>query len=226
MHQVTPAHRAFQIAAIAVILGTIGWLVWMFSSGSTPTGYSAVTYYVPQNAPADDVAVVSTQATTRGPSRDVSEHWVEAYAHKTAIPTPAVRAYGRAVLAEPDDCHLGWTTLAAIGLIESGHGEGQGARLSAAGISSPTITSSAGAFGPMQFIASTWDQWKSDGDGDGLANIDDINDAAVSAMRYLCSYGDLAQPATWARAIYAYNHSDAYVKSIYNAADNYAAMLH
>ncbi len=225
MQQISTRHRVLQAGAVLVIAATIAAVIWVFTAGSPqPVGYSAMAYYVPQNAPADD-SVAGTIAKRASSTVDVSRRWVSKVAGRTDVPVPAVRAYARAVLAEPKDCHLGWTTLAAIGLIESGHGEGQGARLSAAGISSPTITSSAGAFGPMQFIASTWAQWKSDGDGDGLANIDDINDAAVSAMRYLCSYGDLRQPATWARAIYAYNHSDAYVQSIYAAANEYASML-
>ena len=44
----------------------------------------------------------------------------------------AVRAYGTATLettrSEPG-CHLGWTTLAGIGAVESGHGTHGGAQL-------------------------------------------------------------------------------------------------
>ncbi len=42
-------------------------------------------------------------------------------------------------------------------------------------------------------------------------------------MRYLCSYGDLSDSATWARAVFAYNHEDSYGKAVYDAAVGYAA---
>ncbi len=49
------------------------------------------------------------------------------------------------------------------------------------------------ATGPLQFIPSTWERWGSDGDGDGVADPQDIDDAAYAAARYLCASGaDLA----------------------------------
>ncbi len=80
------------------------------------------------------------------------------------------------------------------------------------------------ALGPLQFIPSTWRQWAADGDGDGRADPQDLDDAALAAAHYLCaSGGDLSTGAGWSAAIYSYNHSAAYVRSVYAAAQAYAA---
>ena len=64
--------------------------------------------------------------------------------------------------------------------------------------------SSAGAKGPMQFIPSTWDIY-------GNGNIWDPRDAIMAAARYLSASG---APGNMNGALFAYNHSDAYVKAI------------
>jgi hypothetical protein len=55
---------------------------------------------------------------------------------------------------------LPWTVLAAVGTVETDNGAN-------------TATSTAGAQGPMQFEPGTWARWGIDGDGDGIANIND-----------------------------------------------------
>ena len=70
------------------------------------------------------------------------------------------------------------------------------------------------AVGPMQFIPQTWESWRVDGDGDGVADPHDLDDAAVGAASYLCAYGSHRSWVNWNRAIHAYNHSNAYVASV------------
>jgi membrane-bound lytic murein transglycosylase B len=139
------------------------------------------------------------------------------------------------------DCRLAWTTLAGIGWVESQHGTLGGLSLDRDGrpssrIDGPVLDGSGNvaavpddtgswqrATGPLQFIASTWERWKSDGDGNGVADPQDIDDAAYAAARYLCaSGGDLATAPGWSAAVFSYNHSDAYVRSVYDAAQAYA----
>jgi membrane-bound lytic murein transglycosylase B len=102
---------------------------------------------------------------------------------------------------------LPWGVLAGIGQVETDHG-----RVKA--------VSSAGAMGPMQFLPSTWAVYGVDGDGDGKADILDQADAIYSAARYLCASGG-GQADTLYDAIYAYNHSDYYVRTVLGLAVQY-----
>ena len=79
------------------------------------------------------------------------------------------------------------------------------------------------AVGPLQFIPSTWETWGADGDGDGVADPNDLDDAAFAAARYLCADGhDLTTGAGWADAVFGYNHAQSYVDAVYAAAPSYA----
>jgi hypothetical protein len=98
-----------------------------------------------------------------------------------------------------------WYVLAAVGKVESNHGETMG-------------PSSAGAMGPMQFLPSTWETAGVDGNGDGVANIMDPKDAIPAAARYLERGG---APEDWYRALFTYNHADWYVLKVLGVAEGY-----
>lgn len=98
-----------------------------------------------------------------------------------------------------------WYVLAAVGKVESNHGENLGSSVS-------------GAMGPMQFLPSTWETAGVDGNGDGVANIMDPRDAIPAAARYLRSGG---APRDWYRALFTYNHADWYVLKVLGVAEGY-----
>jgi hypothetical protein len=100
---------------------------------------------------------------------------------------------------------LDWAFLAAIGLIETGHGRNLG-------------PSSAGALGPMQFMPATWASYGLDGDGDGSKDVMNPADAIPGAAHLLKANG---APADWTRAIFAYNHADWYVQDVLAQAERY-----
>ena len=87
---------------------------------------------------------------------------------------------------------VSWTYLAAINLVETRMGRIRG-------------TSTAGARGPMQFIAPTWARYGAGGD------INDPRDAILAAARLLDDHG---APRNMARALYHYNPSDRYVRAV------------
>jgi len=76
----------------------------------------------------------------------------------------------------------------------------------------------------MQFIPSTWAVFASDGDGDGVADPQQIDDAALTAASYLCSIGDgpLSEPESWIAAVGAYNSTIDYNNRVAAAAAHYA----
>jgi membrane-bound lytic murein transglycosylase B len=184
------------------------------------------------------------------PTRRVDPDWANRTAAATGIPVRAVLAYGSASLTldslQPG-CRIAWNTLAGIGAVESAHGTHSGARLLASGTSVPAIRGPAlngngvgtirdsdngawdgdrawdRAVGPMQFIPGTWRRWGSDGSGDGVADPNQIDDAALSAARYLCASGSMATGDGWRSAIFSYNHSDSYVNNVAATANRYAA---
>jgi soluble lytic murein transglycosylase-like protein len=98
-----------------------------------------------------------------------------------------------------------WFVLAAVGKVESNHGENMG-------------PSGAGAMGPMQFLPSTWQEYGVDGNGDGEANIMDPEDAIPAAASYLKAGG---APGDWYAALYTYNRAGSYVREVLGIAETY-----
>jgi soluble lytic murein transglycosylase-like protein len=85
-----------------------------------------------------------------------------------------------------------WNVLAAVNFVESKFGKLRSA-------------SAAGAQGPMQFMPATWRQYGLGG------NVHDAHDAILGAANYLRASG---APRKLRRALYAYNHSSAYVDAV------------
>ena len=166
---------------------------------------------------------------------------VKTAAQDTAIPASAFAAYHAAEvnLAQSNaGCHLPWWILAGVGRIESGHAaEGRvdadgttlGPILSAAPTSSTSSSfvadTDGGAYdhsasydravGPMQIMPAVWSEMGQDGNGDGLADPDNIFDSATTAGALMCSVGgNLSQPRNLAKALLSMDGSTAYVQSV------------
>ncbi|WP_051208266.1 lytic transglycosylase domain-containing protein [Propionicicella superfundia] len=180
--------------------------------------------------------------------------WVSRIAEQGDIPERALAAYAGASLAVAGavpGCRIGWNTLAAIGKVESEHGTMNGARIDDRGVASPTIIGIAldgsqntaripdtddgrldqdtawdRAVGPMQFIPATWAQAARDGNKDGAKDINQIDDAALSAAVLLCEAGggDLTVAEGWIAAVAAYNDSADYNNRVAEAATTYATL--
>ncbi|MER7455389.1 lytic murein transglycosylase [Nocardia beijingensis] len=158
------------------------------------------------------------------------------------VPGVAVAAYENAeriLAAENPVCGMPWSLLAGIGRVESTHAYGGKADADGNPLSpvyGPVLDGSLTgnhvvrdsddgaldgldgydrAIGPMQFLPDTWKRYAADGNGDGIADPQNLFDAALTAGRYLCDGGlnmrDLAQQS---KAILRYNHSMAYVANV------------
>jgi hypothetical protein len=157
----------------------------------------------------------------------------------TGIPARVAQAYRDA----GDQCPgLDWTLLAAIGAVETNHGQHAGSTVDpdtgeiTPWIFGPPLNGTGGtaaipigqwnnwwglsgpwlhAVGPMQILPATFSAHAVDADNDGTANPHDIDDAVATAATYICSAagGQVAGPDDVARI---YNPGDA---------DNYAAAL-
>jgi membrane-bound lytic murein transglycosylase B len=74
------------------------------------------------------------------------------------------------------------------------------------------VKSSAGAAGPFQFMPGTWRGYAVDGNGDGVKDVHDAQDAAYGAAKLLAANG--ANRGDYRRALWAYNHADWYVNKV------------
>jgi membrane-bound lytic murein transglycosylase B len=163
------------------------------------------------------------------------------------IPSMALAAYRNAeqkMATSDPGCGISWNLLAGIGRIESGHANG-GATDSRGTAVRPiygpaldgtlpgnevVVQSGAGgqvsyarAIGPMQFLPGTWARYASDGDGDGIADPQNLYDSTLAAARYLCSGGlNLRDQSQVTAAILRYNNSMPYAQNVLGWAAAYA----
>jgi membrane-bound lytic murein transglycosylase B len=178
--------------------------------------------------------------------------WAARVADKTHIPARVVSAYGRAEMwmqRQKPTCHLSWATLAGIGRVEGERGKFDLSAIRPDGrvvmpVVGPPLDGSPGVpavhdtdggkldgdkawdrlIGPLQFQPSTWKKYQERANGDGgTPDPQNVDDAAFTAARYLCSGGDdLGIPAGWWRAILFYNSAVTYGQDVFSAADAYA----
>lgn len=241
-----PAGRlGVQVAITALALaGTLaaGWFLvpeagpaWSFGTEPSPEPEEAPLVLAPEEAPAaglpaqtDPVESASTgDPTDPATTTDAADldSWARGLTH-LGISERALIAYGRAELLsdfQNPGCNLSWTTLAGIGATESNHGTTGGNRLQADGTTlTPIIGADYQEKGPMQFLDTTWEAWKADGNGDGVFDPHNIDDATAAAANYLCAGGrDLTRPADWYAAVHSYNPRDDYVQQVFDRADDY-----
>ncbi len=81
------------------------------------------------------------------------------------------------------------------------------------------------AMGPLQFIPTTWAELGRDGNGDGVADPDNLYDASLTAVAHLClrEPGDYTVREQLRRALIAYNASGQYADRVLEWMDRYAA---
>lgn len=211
---------------------------------SAPDGLSSAGALPPSDA------TLTAPPPNLGRPADTLTSWAAQTGAKVGIAPVALQAYGYAelVLAQTNpSCGLRWTTLAAIGHVESAHGQANNARLGTDGRAAPEIiglpldgqggrmlirdtdrgaldqdTTYDRAIGPMQFIPTTWEEIGADADNDGRKDPHDIDDAAMAAANYLCKGGrNLTTGTDWWNAILSYNNVRQYAQDVFDKANQY-----
>jgi membrane-bound lytic murein transglycosylase B len=223
----TPASSIAPVVSVAVVAAAVG----------NPTGPAVVAAVRP---PAS-VHIAAATKSAPPPAAVVNS------SSALGIPSMALAAYRNAEqkMATTDPgCGISWNLLAGIGRIESGHANGGVTDARGTAIqpiygpaldgtlpgNEVIVQSSAGgrvsyarAMGPMQFLPGTWARYASDGDGDGVADPQNLYDSTLAAARYLCSGGlNLRDQSQVMAAILRYNNSTSYARNVLGWAAAYA----
>lgn len=156
-----------------------------------------------------------------------------------AINYDAYRSAERVLAERNPTCGISWMQVAGVGRVESSHANGGkadergnliepiiGLPLDGSLPGQAVITDTDGgaldgdtvydrAVGPTQFIPSTWALYGTDGNGDGVADPQNLYDAAASTASYLCDGGtNMRDIVSATKAILRYNNSMAYVANV------------
>lgn len=180
--------------------------------------------------------------------------WAVSLGKTLNIPSVALESYAYAewvVTQTRPTCKLQWTTLAGIGSVASDHGRVGERTVDDAGVPHPVLMGPAldglagrvrmpdsdggaldgdqtwdHAMGPMQLLPAMWRASGVDGDGDGLANPQDVDDAALAAAYHLCGTNnkDLSVLANWKAAVNSYHNMTLNIDKVYEAAQQYGLL--
>jgi hypothetical protein len=145
---------------------------------------------LPVPAPAPSSLTPPLPGALGAPIAGISDFFIESFRIPPFL-LPIYQAAGTAY-------DIPWQVLAAINEVETDYGR-------------DLNISSAGAEGWMQFLPSSWARYGVDANGDGYEDPYNPADAIFAAARYLQAAGGAQHIRA---AIYAYNHSQAYVESV------------
>lgn len=167
--------------------------------------------------------------------------------HLTLVAVDAYYNASRIAAERWPECRVRWFQLAGVGRVESFHGWFGSSRLDRRGNAAPRILgpqlngdpwleisdTDAGmldgdlewdrAVGPMQFIPSSWTIFAADGNGDRIADPNNLYDAALAAADHLCGVG-LEDHGRFTQALLGYNRSRRYGADVVRFSGSYAGL--
>jgi membrane-bound lytic murein transglycosylase B len=243
-------------AVLAVLLvaaaGLAGWLQTPRrpSPSAATAGTTPPTSTTPASAAPAAPSPTFVSPTALARPADALGPWAGRISAATGVPSVAVQAYAYAQLLVQrtyPQCHLGWTTLAGIGEVQSQHGQAGGAVLDRTGRSTPAVIgppmdgkegralvadTDAGAYdgdpdydrgmGPLLLSPGAWRQYASDADNDQIQDPYDIDDASLAVARLLCEGGqDMGQLTGWTAAVGQLQPGEVFARDVFQAADSY-----
>ena len=250
MRAIRPLLIGGAVVAVAILVGA-AILVFLAPRGAVLPGVGAGPEGpAPSWAPPAEAPAVAT-SPSGGISGVADPNWVAFASSATGIPERALAAYAGAALMKSftmPECGISWNTLAAIGATESDHGRHGGSTVGADGAVTPPIygpplnggdgvehipDSDGGAIdgdatidraaGPFQLIPQTWRNWHTDGNGDGVEDPQNIDDAAMATVNYLCRVSiGIDTEEGWIAAVSGFNSPQAYRDTVARYAVGYA----
>jgi membrane-bound lytic murein transglycosylase B len=244
------------VVAVVAALGLVATAVLVFLAPRVPGMPEAgpvVEEPAPAWAPPAEPPVAAAEPGV-GIAGLVDAEWLASTAAATDIPERSLAAYAGAALAKSatmPECGLSWNTIAGIGATESDHGRHGGSAVGADGTVTPPIygvplaggegvehipDSDGGALdgdaefdravGPFQLIPQTWRNWHTDGNGDGVEDPHNIDDAAMATANYLCRVSiHIDTEEGWVAAVSGFNSPESYRDSVARYAVRYAEEL-
>lgn len=176
------------------------------------------------------------------------EQWAAERADPYGIPQRALQAYAYAAYAveKEDGCSIGWPTIAALGAVLTNHGRHENASINEDGKTTLPLRAVAPAaggkdsvpdtdggdidgdstqdipVGPMQLMPSRWEQYGVAVEPGDQPNPDQIDDAALTTAKILCTAGDLSTPEVWLTAMSEFNPHHVFLKAVYDKAEEYS----
>ena len=237
------------LAAVALVVG--GILVFLAPRlPKIPEMLPGTQEPAPSWAPPAAAPVAAAQPGA-GIAGLVDADWLAETSAATGIPSRALAAYAGAALAKAaamPECGLAWNTVAAIAATESDHGRHGGSSVGDDGVVAPPIygppldggdgvehipDSDGGsidgdatidrASGPFQLIPQTWRNWHTDGSGDGVEDPQNIDDAAMATVNYLCRVSiGIDTEEGWIAAVSGFNSPQSYRDTVARYAVRYA----
>lgn len=167
----------------------------LFAYGAVLLACAALVVAVAGSAGTDVLQSSAAASASKQADREIPRRFLVLY-------TRAAKRYG-----------ISWEVLAGIGKVECDNGRDPAPACWKRG-----SVNSAGAGGPMQFLAGTWAAYGVDADGDGRKDRWDPADAIYGAAHLLSASG---APQDYRRAIYSYNHAEWYVNDVLSWAHRY-----
>ncbi|PRX49477.1 NlpC/P60 family protein [Prauserella shujinwangii] len=246
---VRPRRRALIVALVAALLAAGGLVVTLrlapadqrvnpaaATGGSAPGTTTAAPAPASETTTAPAVPRETPVPEEKGPR---FQAWVDDVAGWLDIPRRAMHAYAAATVRlgeEQPGCNLSWVTLAGVGKTTTNHGRHGGGKVTADGtVSRPIgtvelrdfagrVISQPGAAGPMQLAPAVWQRWRVSASG-AAPDIQDLDDAALTAGRALCAGGrDIGRGEDWLAAVSALHDAPLFLHRVLAYANVYGTV--
>ncbi|MDO5670435.1 MAG: hypothetical protein Q4G50_10555 [Corynebacterium sp.] len=180
---------------------------------------------------------------------DQMQQWSSSRAEPYGIPERQLRAYAFAAwrIHQDSGCQVGWPTLAALGSVLSDHGRIDAGEVTEDGSTTVALRglnlvhpdrpqevpdTDAGTVdgdsqrdipvGPLQIMPSRWEQFGISAEPGRPADPDNVDDAALTTARILCTAGDPTTPEGWDSGLKEIDPDPEFITAVHARAKEYS----